>query len=275
MLADYLLYRFNLQYAYALNKWHKELTSTDSAEGACDDQPLLACSTGLTRSASPSTEPVPLYISHLPLPRDEPLGPTNDIVPLLSAVAQRAPGTLSRGGVHDLDGAAEFVLQRWREGRLGHGELDLALWEYVPDRRVNEHGIEESVEARIDRLVRRHFEEVQEAQDGKGFTRSEIMAENKDEHRVRNVLDEAQGGKSDTASASPSASATSINLDGSLAPKQKTSDADAPLPVLLSNHQARKRLRAEANRIRIERLRARGVIPAARSKAAVRGNKRG
>lgn len=59
------------------------------------------------------------------------LQPTNDIVELLEIVALKAPGTLARGGIRDLDGAAAFMLQRWREGKLGReaGELDLGLWE--------------------------------------------------------------------------------------------------------------------------------------------------
>ncbi len=49
--------------------------------------------------------------------------PTNDITELLSAVAIKT-GRLQKGGVPDLEAAALWVIQQWRNGRLGKFVLD-------------------------------------------------------------------------------------------------------------------------------------------------------
>lgn len=79
---------------------------------------------------------MPVYLTRLPLPAlpepgRTPLAATNSIEELLYAVAARAPGTMSKGGERDLDASANFILQRWREGKMGRecGELDMGCWE--------------------------------------------------------------------------------------------------------------------------------------------------
>jgi ribosome biogenesis GTPase A len=48
---------------------------------------------------------------------------TNDIVELLEAVCLKT-GRLGKGGVPDLDAAALWIIQRWRQGNLGTFVLD-------------------------------------------------------------------------------------------------------------------------------------------------------
>ncbi|CBQ68214.1 conserved hypothetical protein [Sporisorium reilianum SRZ2] len=94
LLADYLLYRLNLR-------------------------------------ACPAT--LPSYVRNLPLSTadylatcDDAHGRTNSVHELLWHVAGKAPGSLRRGNVRDLDAAAHFVLQHWRLGKLDpNTELDL------------------------------------------------------------------------------------------------------------------------------------------------------
>ncbi|PWN46324.1 hypothetical protein IE81DRAFT_338765 [Ceraceosorus guamensis] len=111
-LVDYLLFRFNLKFAFAQHQ---------------------ASTTSPVTSAK---APLPVYLSQLPLaavpePSQPPPGPTNSIEELLYAVAARAPGTMSKGGERDLDATATFMLQRWREGKMGKdcGELDMGCGE--------------------------------------------------------------------------------------------------------------------------------------------------
>lgn len=49
--------------------------------------------------------------------------PTNDILPLLDAMAHKT-GRLQRGGTPDLEGTALWMIQRWRNGHLGIFTLD-------------------------------------------------------------------------------------------------------------------------------------------------------
>ncbi len=95
LLADYLLYRLNL------------------------------------RPSQPDS--LPSYVQNLPLSMgdyvatcDDAQGRTNSISELLWHVAGKAPGSLRRGNVRDLDAAAQFMLQHWRTGKLdANTELDL------------------------------------------------------------------------------------------------------------------------------------------------------
>lgn len=50
-------------------------------------------------------------------------GPTNDIQELLEGLCRKT-GRLGKGGVPDLDAAALWMIQRWRQGNLGHFLLD-------------------------------------------------------------------------------------------------------------------------------------------------------
>ncbi|RDL41513.1 putative mitochondrial GTPase 1 [Venustampulla echinocandica] len=54
---------------------------------------------------------------------DEYCGPTNDIVDLLDAVCKKT-GRLGKGGIPDLDAAALWIIQRWRQGNVGTFLLD-------------------------------------------------------------------------------------------------------------------------------------------------------
>lgn len=143
-LADYLLYRLNLQWAWRWKRW-KENQSNDP-------------------------EPLPAYLTGLPMGRvttkmaidnldtKDTFGPTNDVNILLERLALRAPGTLSKNGVRDLDAAANFMLERWRNGKLGSGELDCGCFEVDPDQNYNSiRWTEAGIDAKIDDIVERHF----------------------------------------------------------------------------------------------------------------------
>ncbi|PWN48357.1 hypothetical protein IE53DRAFT_333857 [Violaceomyces palustris] len=177
MLADYLLFRFNLKYEHSLRRWEQSLTSKGTGGAKGEEAP---------------PPPLPLYISHLPMMKasigeakaEEGFagGATNSITEFLDRLACKAPGTLSKGGVRDLDAAAEFFVQRWREGKIGQGqgELDLGLgeveaevrtdamasgeedrWIYRHDEATTSSSSAETLEDRIDRLVARHFKDVE------------------------------------------------------------------------------------------------------------------
>ena len=49
--------------------------------------------------------------------------PTNDVLPFLQAVARKT-GRLRKGGEPDIDASAQWIIQRWRTGYLGHFVLD-------------------------------------------------------------------------------------------------------------------------------------------------------
>lgn len=49
--------------------------------------------------------------------------PTNDVQEFLEAVCRRS-GRLGKGGVPDMDAAALWMIQKWRQGNLGHFILD-------------------------------------------------------------------------------------------------------------------------------------------------------
>lgn len=49
--------------------------------------------------------------------------PTNDINELLTGLCQKT-GRLGKGGVPDIEAAALWMIQRWRQGNLGHFVLD-------------------------------------------------------------------------------------------------------------------------------------------------------
>ncbi|KAJ1029934.1 hypothetical protein NDA16_000850 [Ustilago loliicola] len=109
LLTDYLLYRLNLR--------------------PCPP-PLPSSSSSSSSTATPS---LPTYVSNLPLSLegylstcDDPHGRTNSIAELFWHVAGKAPGSLRKGNVRDLDAAAQFMLQHWRLGKLdANTELDL------------------------------------------------------------------------------------------------------------------------------------------------------
>jgi hypothetical protein len=190
--------------------------------------------------------------------------PTNAIATLLSLVAERAPGTLGRGGERDLDGAAAFVLQRWREGKLGagYGELDLGLYELpaeVPQGDTmlmeGEEGAEEQVEdpetrrerlmeelkqradpaLRIDALVRRHFQELARAERaGVGTSLGPARGAGRDSRRAERASDTPDDASLDDA-------------------------ASAGAEALMSRHQSKKRDKAQLLKRKNEKLAAKGI----------------
>ncbi|KAL1838688.1 hypothetical protein VTJ49DRAFT_2414 [Mycothermus thermophilus] len=102
ILADYLLYQLNRVRDFGISSnSHDTDTDTDSPPPEEQDQ-----------------QRPPLYISRLNLP-----GPTNDVTEFLTAVAKRF-GKLSKGGLPDLDAAAEWVVQEFRRGGLGKVLMD-------------------------------------------------------------------------------------------------------------------------------------------------------
>ena len=60
---------------------------------------------------------------HSPTIYEEYCEPTNDVTQLLEAIA-RKNGRLGKGGVLDLEAAALWTVQRWRDGKLGRFVLD-------------------------------------------------------------------------------------------------------------------------------------------------------
>ncbi|KAE8265866.1 hypothetical protein A4X09_0g6486 [Tilletia walkeri] len=221
MLADYLLYRFNLRYAYALNQ---------------------------QKPTAPENVPPPSYLRSLPLGRLL-TTPTNEITELLTALAHRVPGALAKGGAVDLDLAANFIVQRWRDGKFGpeEGDLDLGLDELpgsvltvdgegIPQATSDEDqssvsdGAEPAQADRIRGLVRQHFAEVIEADDSSRHS-------------------------SQIASIEPDLE-TEHDGDFTEAPNDQRKE----MPVLLSNHQARKRAKQTYLETQREKYRAQGLI---------------
>jgi ribosome biogenesis GTPase A len=63
--------------------------------------------------------------------------PTNDVVELLDAVAQKT-GRLQKGGAGDTEAAALWILQRWRTGHLGNFVLDDVSMESLDRKKTEE-----------------------------------------------------------------------------------------------------------------------------------------
>ncbi|KAH0537584.1 hypothetical protein FGG08_005616 [Glutinoglossum americanum] len=70
--------------------------------------------------------------------------PTNEVSEFLEAVARKT-GRLQKGGVPDLEGAALWVVQRWREGLLGRFVLDEVVEGGLEGRKREEEGFGGSV----------------------------------------------------------------------------------------------------------------------------------
>lgn len=222
-LADYLLYRLNLQFAW---RRHRRQPEADTHH-----QGVL-----------------PVYLEHLPLPKEAAQSPTNDITKFLGHLAERAPGTLSKGGQRDLDAAAQFFLDRWRNGKLGRdtGELDLGCWEesLANEMEINTDGRKlgaegrEYVEAHIRAVVKAHFDQVEQAR----------------KEGVATSLRPARG--ADRASRRTMERASYDDLLSS----SRSEEQDSKEGSLMSKHQAKKRDRARQVAVRNQRLREKGVL---------------
>lgn len=67
--------------------------------------------------------------------------PTNSIADLLSAMARKI-GRLQKGGDVDIEGTALWMIQRWRNGHLGHFDLDLVDEETIERYKTGSAGSE-------------------------------------------------------------------------------------------------------------------------------------
>lgn len=66
-------------------------------------------------------------------------GPTNNIVELLEGVCWKT-GRLGKGGVPDMDAAALWVIQRWRQGNMGTFVLDEVTEDGLEKKMIEEVG---------------------------------------------------------------------------------------------------------------------------------------
>jgi ribosome biogenesis GTPase A len=66
--------------------------------------------------------------------------PTNDIEELLEAVCRKT-GRLGKGGVPDIDAAALWIIQRWRQGHLGTFVLDDVTEDGLEEKMIEEVGL--------------------------------------------------------------------------------------------------------------------------------------
>jgi len=213
-LADYLLFRMNLRWQWSWKQWSK--------------------------LGQQGPAPKPDYLEHLPLPGLT--EPTNDIQLLLEHLALRAPGTLSKHGERDLEGAAKFMLERWRHGKLGKGELDLSCFEDVPEHPAStmKTGSKADIEARSTHMISTYLEEMRKAEEegvGTSFTPARGV-----DRASRRVME-----KQDLKSLQ------------SRREEDRTKDSVGRQDSLLSNNQARKRKRAVDLAMRNSRLREKGV----------------
>ncbi|CAL3972111.1 unnamed protein product [Diplocarpon coronariae] len=86
--------------------------------------------------------------------------PTNDIVELLEGVCRRT-GRLGKGGVPDIDAAALWIIQRWRQGHLGSFTLD----------DVTEDGLINKISEEVGLSVSQARKQAKEAQRARGKAR--------------------------------------------------------------------------------------------------------
>jgi ribosome biogenesis GTPase A len=88
--------------------------------------------------------------------------PTNDIIELLSAICQKT-GRLQKGGVPDVEAAALWMIQKWRQGNLGTFVLDEVTEDGLQKKMMEEIGTSASQarklrkEAQIQRAKTRHM----------------------------------------------------------------------------------------------------------------------
>jgi ribosome biogenesis GTPase A len=86
--------------------------------------------------------------------------PTNDIVQMLDALCQKT-GRLQKGGVPDVEAAALWMIQRWRQGHLGTFVLD----------EITEDGLEKKMAEEIGTSVSQARKQKKDAQRIRGKLR--------------------------------------------------------------------------------------------------------
>jgi ribosome biogenesis GTPase A len=91
---------------------------------------------------------------------DEYSAPTNDVVELLEGVCKKT-GRLGKGGVPDLDAAALWLIQRWRQGSLGTFILD----------DITEDGLEKKIREEVGTSVSQARKLMKDAQRARGKLR--------------------------------------------------------------------------------------------------------
>ncbi|CAO1619022.1 unnamed protein product [Sympodiomycopsis kandeliae] len=214
-LADYLLFRMNLKYGFQMMQWY------------------LGSKAGLN---VPSQPPRAAYVDKLPMPSTVELAPTNDVESLLQNVL--APGATRKGGERDLDSSAEFVIHRWRQGKLGHAELDLGIEELQNGSVSPVPGAMpfESIEARVDSIVREHFMHVRQAEEA-GANKSAWQFK-PDQAAPQQLSNDAE----------------------SRVVSRKMQEMEVVRSEMVSTNQVRKRIKADAERARLSKLKSRGVV---------------
>ncbi|KAF2819444.1 mitochondrial GTPase-like protein [Ophiobolus disseminans] len=93
---------------------------------------------------------------HSPTLYSEYCAPTNDIIVLLSAIAEKT-GRLGKGGVYDTEATALWVVQKWRQGLMGRFLLDEVDEGAVERARLEEEDVQPSFNQarRVERERRR------------------------------------------------------------------------------------------------------------------------
>lgn len=277
-LVDYMLYRLNLKYAYKVRRWRaRQLKKNDELHDGDAEH-----------SSQSNGVPLPVYLTDLAMPPGEEVRPTNDVDEFLRWAATRAPGTLLKGGERDWDACAQFIVQRFREGKLGVAELDLGIEELQggathptedPSFGVapidEETGLpKESVEDRINRIVSQHFEMTEAARrfgvTRKSWERPPRSQEVADESATEEAeFDDASSTPATPESEEPTSSASQSSLaTGADVPSSADLDAGLATHPLLSNHQQRKRVKAQQLFEQREKLRAKGLLLMGSSKEA-------
>lgn len=138
---------------------------------------------------------------------------------------------MNKGGERDLDSTAEFIINRWRDGKLGDCELDLKLNEW--DGKPNQSAIEESIDSKIDRLVKEHFERVREAENE---NEEVYTSPNKSSTDISNSNEESDFDFTDKSNL----------LMETVASVNESTQPSSSLPSLLSNNQFKKNNKIKA-----------------------------
>ncbi|KAF1917212.1 mitochondrial GTPase 1 [Ampelomyces quisqualis] len=93
---------------------------------------------------------------HSPALYSEYCSPTNDVVPLLTAIAEKT-GRLGKGGKTDTEATSLWLIQRWRQGLMGRFGLDEVVEGALEERKRGEEDVQPSFNQarRVERERRR------------------------------------------------------------------------------------------------------------------------